>query len=94
MCIGLQMAQVTHGVLEFAFKYPELTKKWYDISNYVAILAVDNEEQLHFLIMKAEARGVKYAIFKEPDQDDAITAVVLAPGLDSRRLSSNIKLAG
>lgn len=94
MCFGLQMAQIAHGAIEFALKYPELTKNWYDISNYVAVLAVDNEEQLHSLIMKAESRGVKHAIFKEPDQDDAITAVILEPGLDSRKLSSNIKLAG
>ena len=94
MNYGLQMAQIVHGAIEFALNNPHLTRMWHDISNYVAVLAVENEEQLFKLIMRAEMRGVKCAIFREPDQNDAITAVVLEPSLDSRKISSHIALAG
>lgn len=94
LSIGLQCAQAGHGIVEFCLAYPELTREWRDKSNYIVMLAVDNEDELISIIRKAQARGIRYAQFNEPDLEDAITAVVLEPGLDSRRLSSNIKLVG
>tara|TARA_Y100000310_G_C20053615_1_gene521708 strand:+ start:231 stop:521 length:291 start_codon:yes stop_codon:yes gene_type:complete len=93
--IGLQAAQAGHGIVEFALQYPELTREWHDKSNYIVILAVDDEEELLHIMQKAEARGgMRFAYFNEPDLDDEITAVVLEPGLDSRKLSGNLKLVG
>lgn len=92
LSIGLQCAQAGHGIVEFCLKYPELTKEWHDKSNYIVILAVDNEAKLISIIYKAQVRGIRCAQFNEPDLKGAVTAVVLEPGLDSRKLSSNIKL--
>lgn len=94
MPIGLQCAQSVHGAIEFCLQYPELTREWHNKSNYIVILAVDNEDELISIIQRAEARGIWCTYFNEPDLDDEVTAVVLEPGLDSRKLSSNIKLAG
>lgn len=80
--------------MEFCLRYPELTKEWHDKSNYIVILAVDNEDQLVSIIQKASSKGILHTYFREPDLDNAITAVVLEPSLDSRKLSSNIRLAG
>lgn len=64
-----------------------------DISNYIAILQVDNEIKLIELIEKASSRDMAIAIFKEPDMDNKITAVALEPGEKSKKLCSNYKLA-
>lgn len=80
--------------MEFCLKHPELTREWHDKSNYIVILAVDNEDELASIIQRANARGILHTYFREPDLDNAITAVVLEPSLDSRKLSSHIKLAG
>ncbi len=94
LSIGLQAAQAAHGVVEFCLHYPEITREWHDKSNYIVILAVDNEEELLHIIQKAEAKNIRYIYFNEPDLDNEITAVVFEPGLDSRKLSGNIKLVG
>jgi len=60
----------------------------------VVILSLDNEEELLSIINKAEIKNIKYAIFREPDLNNAITSVVFEPGHESRRLSSSIKLMG
>lgn len=91
---GLQAAQAGHSIVEFCLRYPEITREWRDNSNYIVILAANNENDLVSIIKKAEAREIRHTYFSEPDLDNQITAVVLEPGLDSRKLSSSIKLAG
>jgi len=90
----MQAVQGAHALREFAEKHPNIDREWYAKSNYLAFLAVDNKEKLLNLIEKAIARKINIAIFREPDLDDQITAIVLEPGLDSRRLCSHIKLMG
>lgn len=92
--MGYQAAQSLHAMTEFFLEHPDVTKDWHDNSNYIAVLAVDNEEKLIKLYQKAKARGVKCSCFYEPDMDDQLTAIVLEPGLDSKRLSGHIKLMG
>jgi peptidyl-tRNA hydrolase len=92
--MGYQAAQSCHAMTEFFLEHPDITKAWHDNSNYIAVLAVENEEKLIKLFQKAQARGVRCSCFREPDMDDQITAIVLEPGLDSKRLSGHIKLMG
>lgn len=94
MPIGLQAAQLVHGAIEWVLLYPELTKDWHNISNYVTILAVENESKLLDLIDKARNKNIRFSVFKEPDQDNAITCIVLEPGIYSKKLCSNIQLMG
>lgn len=67
---------------------------WHDESNYLALLAVDNEIDLCNILFKAERKGIKATYFREPDLDNAITAIAIGPGPDSKKLCSNIKLMG
>jgi len=72
--------------------FPIKGQAWYRDSNYVAILEVDNEQDLIRLIQKAESRQLDVAVFREPDLDNAITAIVIEPGDQSRRMCSSIRL--
>ena len=88
----MKAAQLVHGMREWIEKYPLKDRAWYRDSNYVAILEVDNEQDLIRLIQKAESRCLDVAMFREPDLDNAITAIVIEPGDQSRRMCSSIRL--
>lgn len=60
-------------------------------SNNLVLLEVEDEQQLIQLIKRVIASGVKRAVFREPDFDDAITAVALAP--EAAPLVSTLRLA-
>lgn len=79
-------------MIEFAHKEADIEKFWFENSNYLVLLAVNNEEELVNLIVKAEFREIKLAIFREPDLGDQITAVAFEPGKESRKLCRNLKL--
>ncbi len=79
---------------EWSEFHPDIDKEWYKSSNYLALLSVENEKDLLSLLERAEKRNILCSYFREPDLDDEITAIVLEPGLDSRRLTSHIKLMG
>jgi hypothetical protein len=79
---------------EWSEHYPETDSEWYKASNYLALLSVANEDKLLSLLLKAEKRGIQTACFREPDLDNAITAIVLEPGVDSKRICGNIRLMG
>lgn len=66
---------------------------WFESSNYLVILEVEDENQLKLLINKSEEICIKCSVFKEPDLNNQITAVAFEPGDLSRRLLRNIKLA-
>ena len=89
---GYQAAQGCHALTEFFLEYPDLTKSWHDNSNYIAILAVESEGKLIKLFEKVKARGVRCSGFCEPDMNNQLTAIVLEPGRDSKRLTGRIKL--
>lgn len=57
------------------------------------VLEVPNEIELEKLLMKANKKGIVSSLFKEPDLSDQLTAVVLEPGLRSKRLCSSLPLA-
>jgi peptidyl-tRNA hydrolase len=90
---GAQACQAIHAVCEFMKEYPENYMDWYVNSNYIALLAVENEEHLKKLFNKAEYMDILSAGFCEPDFNNELTAVVLDATLESRNLVKNIKLA-
>ena len=67
--------------------------KWHRDSNYLVLLAAKSERDLYKIIEKAEERGIKYKAFREPDLGNAITAIALEPGNESKRLCSSLPLA-
>lgn len=87
------LPQACHALQQFAIEHSELNKSWFETSNYLAVLSAKNEEELLTLIDKASRRGLQFSIFFEPDLKYEITAIALAPGKESKKLCSNLKLA-
>ncbi len=90
---GSQIAQALHAFREFAEEYPVIERAWYEQSNFIAILAAKNEEELLKLCERAEKKGVCYTVFREPDLDNQLTAIALEPGIPSKKLCSSYALA-
>jgi hypothetical protein len=66
---------------------------WFEASNYLALLSVPTEGHLIKLYEKASSIGIRCSLFREPDIDNEVTAIVLEPGKVSRRLCSGLPLA-
>lgn len=90
---GVQLAQAIHAKDEFAMKYPETNRLWWEQSNYICVLQVANEEELLDLMDQAFYRGIKLAYFCEPDLDQKHTAVALEPSEATKELCKPLKLA-
>jgi len=90
---GLQMAQSCHVVFNFSQEHPNETKTWMSESNYIAVLNGSDEDDLLRLIGRAQVEGIKCSIFREPDIENQITAIALAPGPKAKKLCSRLALA-
>jgi hypothetical protein len=90
---GQQAVQSMHALRQFTAEYPEIDKCWFEQSNYLGLLSVSDEYELHKLIEKAMQNNIRFSIFKEPDIGDRVTAIALEPGQLSKKLCSSLKLA-
>jgi peptidyl-tRNA hydrolase len=88
---GLQAAQACHALREFAKHHEALEAQWFRDSNNIVILQVPSEDHLLALTSQAEAEGIPYAEFHEPDLEDEATAIALGP--TGARLVSQLPLA-
>jgi len=82
-----------HAAIEFIFQYPDISKEWHLISDYLALLSVDSEKDLLSLIEKAKNFDIKYSVFREPDIENQITAIALEPGNKTKSLCKKLPLA-
>lgn len=90
---GYQATQAAHAALDFAVGYPALTKAWHDSSNYLVVLAAEDEAELLRLADLAWDRGLQYSCFVEPDLNNETTAIVIEPGEATSKLLANVPLA-
>jgi peptidyl-tRNA hydrolase len=90
---GQQAVQAAHAMRQFAFQHPDADRVWFEQSNTLALLAVPDEEALRRLADRADDRDLKLSLFREPDLDNALTAIALEPGHRSQRLCRNLPLA-
>jgi hypothetical protein len=90
---GYQGTMAIHAAIQFGMEHPITNKNWYEKSNYVGFLSVSNEEELLFLSRKAMMLEIECSIYREPDINNEIAAIALAPGKRSKKLCSNLKLA-
>ena len=94
LSLPTQAVQSAHAAIDFQHAHPIEATKWQSESNYLALLTVANEEELYKLSEKADSRGIKYTIFREPDINNEITAIAFEPSDSSRRLTSSFPLLG
>jgi len=87
------LAQTCHALSEFEHHFGKQYKEWYNDSNYIVCLEIENEEKLNALLNKAKELDIKVAPFYEPDLDNQLTAVTFEPGDSSKRLLRKLPLA-
>jgi len=85
--------QASHVAIQFAHEHPEIELQWFSISNYIAILEVENEDELLKLKDKIISADLKYSQFLEPDLDNSLTALTIEPGKTSKKLVRYLPLA-
>lgn len=78
---------------QFVAEHPDIDKEWFENSNYLGLLSAKDELELREIIEKAAQAQIQYSIFREPDVDNAITAIALSPGGKTKRLCSKLPLA-
>lgn len=78
---------------QFAVEYPAQFKDWYENSQYVACLSIENEESLLSLAEKLRQRGIAVSIFREPDYNQKATSIAIEACEQARKLTSNLRLA-
>lgn len=88
----MQAVQSAHSALQFAVAYPQLTKEWNEISNYLVCLAVKDIQELKGLIKNVENSKLRFSTFIEPDLGNEITAIVIEPSKETQRLVSTYPL--
>lgn len=93
LSFGQQAVQSAHALSEFSIKNSEIYKEWFEKSNYLAILAVENQYKLLDLIEKLILNNIIFSIFKEPDLNNQITAIAIEPGEKSKKICRDINLA-
>lgn len=90
---GLQAAQVAHAAFLFAYEHHPIHRQWLTESNFLIILSVENEEALSDLGERAEALNLPVSWFTEPDIDDQLTAIAIAPSPTTVELCADLPLA-
>lgn len=93
MSAGYQATQSAHALAEFSNEHPILYKDWYYFSKAITLLAVPNEDELKYLISKLSEKKILFSIFIEPDINNQVTAIAIAPSLEAKKLCSSIPLA-
>jgi len=88
---GPQAVQAVHALREFIREHPEEDRVWYEKSNTIAFLAVQDEASLQDLLARARIQGIPASGFKEPDRDNELTAVAIGPS--GKRLCRRLPLA-
>ena len=76
---GLQAAQAVHAMREFTAKHPETDLDWFQTSKNLALLQVPNEEELENVLDVLSRHGVEHVEWREPDRNNELTAVAVAP---------------
>lgn len=90
---GYQAVQAAHAAIEFQHEHPQISKEWNTYSKYLIFLSVENENELKFLLQKAQIRNIVYSTFNEPDIGNQLTAIALEPSEISYKLTSGLPLA-
>lgn len=90
---GAKLAQSVHAAFRFADEWRHTTNDWLDNSEYICILEIENEAALMALWEKAVQENIRCSSFREPDYNNSLTALALAPCPESKKLCSRLKLA-
>ena len=87
------MAQSAHAMSQFAVEHPTQFKDWYENSQYIACLSIEDEKSILKLSEKLRDKGIAVSVFSEPDYNHKATSIAIEACDQARRLTSNLRLA-
>lgn len=90
---GVQLAQTTHAAIDFCMEHPSIAKQWHKDSNYLVCLNAQNEYHIQNLMRRCEELKIPYTIFIEPDIDNELTAIAIAPTEKTNKITGALPLA-
>lgn len=88
---GQQAVQAAHAGRQFQHEHPAVEQEWFETSNTLAFLEVDDEAALAKLLEKALRRDIVASGFREPDRQDELTAIAIGPA--GKSLCQRLELA-
>jgi predicted DNA binding CopG/RHH family protein len=91
LTVGQAVAQVSHGIAEFAYEHHDLFSFWKTNSNSVVVLS---STDLKSLKTKLNNKGFQFSEFIEPDLDDKLTVLTVYGKSEVRRYLSYLPLYG
>lgn len=74
-----QAVQAQHAARLFQAEHPDIERAWYETSNTLAFLDVEDEPALERLLERARWRGFAASCFREPDRQNELTAIAIEP---------------
>lgn len=92
--LGFASAQCAHAAFQFARDQWERTAPWMRDSQWLVIVTVSDEGSLEDLAFRAAQQTLPHSRWREPDRDNELTAVAIAPGRGARLLCANLPLLG
>lgn len=84
--------QSAHAAINFIFEHPSRAGPWFNNSNYLVLLEVNDEKELIKIIEKCIHKQLCFTIFQEPDLNNQITAIAIEPGKESQKLVAKLSL--
>jgi len=87
------MAQATHSESLFEVEYPAQFKDWYENSQYIACLSIEDEESLLALAEKLRKKGVAVSVFREPDYKFQATSIAVEACETAARFTTHLPLS-
>ena len=90
---GLQAAQVAHAAFHFTYEHRPLALQWLQESNFLIILSAADEQELKSYGKLAEDLNLPVSWFHEPDINNELTAIAIAPSPVTVELCSDLPLA-
>lgn len=76
---GQKAVQACHALRAFVEDHPDIDQRWYQESNTIVILEAPDEQAVIELWEKMRRSGIECSMFREPDLDDVMTAIAIAP---------------
>jgi hypothetical protein len=90
---GHQATQSAHAAFAFSQAQPDLTGQWHRKSKFLILLAVPDALALEVVAQRIEMAGITCVRWREPDWDNELTALAVAPHPATSRLLANLPLA-
>lgn len=89
---GHQATQAAHAAFAFSYHHRPLLREWFEDSNYLVLLQVPDENDLLALAARFRDACIPFVPIREPDFDDSLTALAIAPSLKSEKMLSRLPL--